>query len=91
MLVSTSVMIRIDESPPLIRNTIVKQNAKRKVKSKEIKYAIDEGGNVSNEGSDKSGNIMRNNKNKKRDKNFEWDNDKSKTFLGKYGISRMVL
>ena len=85
MLVSTSVMIRIDESPPLIRNTIIKQNASRKVKTKELKYTVDN--EERNERSDKSGNIMRNHKNKKKDKNTEWDNHKS----GKYGISRMVL
>ena len=75
MLVSSSVMIRIDESPPLRRNTIVKQNASRRVKSNEIKYRLDNGEPVSNEMSDKSRNIMRNNKNKKKDKNTEWDDE----------------
>ncbi len=85
MLVSTSVMIRFDESPPLIRNTIIKQNASRKVKSKEIKYALDDGEMVSNELTDRSVNSMRNTKGKKKEKNTEWDKDKSKIFPGEYG------
>ncbi len=44
MLVSTSIMIRIDESPPLIRNTIIKKKSTtRKSASKERKYAPDSG------------------------------------------------
>ena len=88
MLVSTSVMIRIDESPPLIRNTIVKQNTSGKVRSKEIKYALDDGEMVPNGLTDRSVNSMRNNKGKKKEKNTQWDKDKSQTSPGEYGNNK---